>query len=176
MAEAAALVDEVGHDRLTLAGIADRVGVAVPSLYKHVAGIEDLQRRLAVRAVRELGDALTAAAVGRSRSEALHGLADAYRAFCRRHPGRYSATLRAPDPADADHLEATQAVLDTVLAVLAGYGLTGDDAIHAARAVRSALHGFVTLEVVGGFGLPPDVDRSYARLVDALDHALDTWT
>jgi Tetracyclin repressor-like, C-terminal domain len=32
--------------------------------------------------------------------------------------------------------------------------------VHATRAVRSALHGFVTLEAEGGFGLSQDVEVS----------------
>jgi hypothetical protein len=38
--------------------------------------------------------------------------------------------------------------------------------------VRAALHGFVTLEAGGGFGLPLSVDDTFARLVDALDRGL----
>jgi hypothetical protein len=53
-----------------------------------------------------------------------------------------------------------------------GYGLEGDDAIHAARAVRSALHGFVALEAGGGFGIPIDLDESYARMVAVLGRGL----
>ena len=61
------------------------------------------------------------------------------------------------------------------VAVLRGYGLDGDDAVDATRALRSALHGFVSLEQAGGFGLPVDVDRSYDQLVLALDLALSSW-
>ncbi len=66
-------------------------------------------------------------------------------------------------------------LLRTVFSVLARYGLSGDDAIDATRALRAALHGFVTLEAVGGFGLPRDVDRSFARLVQILDTAFRDW-
>jgi hypothetical protein len=44
--------------------------------------------------------------------------------------------------------------------------LNGDDAIHAVRALRSLVHGFATLEVSGGFGIPLDLDESFHRLVD----------
>ena len=46
----------------------------------------------------------------------------------------------------------------------------------AARALSAALHGFVTLEAGGGFGMPVDVDRSYARLIDGLDATLHDWS
>jgi hypothetical protein len=58
--------------------------------------------------------------------------------------------------------------LQPVLAVLAGYGLQGDAAIHAARTLRSALHGFVELERLNGFGIDVDLDRSYGWMVAAL--------
>lgn len=173
--EAARLADEVGLDRVTLSALAERFGVAQPSLYKHVDGVGGLQRQLAARATRDLGEALGGAAMGRAAGDALFAVAAAYRRFALDHPGRYAATVRAPDPADAEHTAATDRVLSTVLAVLAGYGLTGDDAVDAARALRSALHGFAALEAAGGFGLPRDVDRSFDRLVAALDTALRAW-
>ncbi len=174
VAEAARVADEVGYERLTLAAVAEGFGVAVPSLYKHVDGLEGLRRELAVLAIRQLGEAL-AAAVGHDGRGQLPALADAYRDFARSHPGRYAATLRAPDPDDREGVAASEAVLDTVLSVLSGYGLTGVDAIDATRTLRAALHGFVALEAVGGFGLPRDVDRSFARLVEMLDASLRSW-
>jgi hypothetical protein len=61
-------------------------------------------------------------------------------------------------------------------AVLAGYGLSGEEAIHATRAVRAALHGFASLETGGGFGMPLAVDVSFERLVDLLDRGLSGRT
>ena len=56
--------------------------------------------------------------------------------------------------------------------MLRAWELEGDDAIHAVRIVRSALHGFVSLELNGGFGLPLDLDETFARLVDVLAKGL----
>ena len=173
--EAAVIADEIGLDRLTLAGVAERLGVRLPSLYKHIGGLDGLRRDLAVLAVRELAEALAAAAVGRAGGDALRAIADAYRGYARTHPGRYAATIRAPAAEDVEHAVAAEAVLRTVFAVLAGYGLTGDDVVEATRALRAGLHGFVTLEAGGGFGMPQDVDRSFERLIDAFDATLSRW-
>lgn len=169
--EAAAVADEVGLDRLTLAAVAQRVGVALPSLYKHVSGLDGLRRDLAVAGVRHLADVLSQAAVGRAGRDALEAVADAYRTFAKERPGLYAATVRAPAAGDEAHEAASQAALDVVFAVMRGYGLDGADAVHAIRALRAALHGFVTMEAGGGFGMPEDVDESYRRLVGALDAA-----
>lgn len=174
VAAAARVADEQGYDKLTLAAIAQRFGVAVPSLYKHVAGLRALRRELAVFAVRELGDALHSA-IEASKEDGLRAMARAYRTYAKSHPGRYAASLGAPSPGDPEHHDASNAVLATVFEVLANYGLENDDLVDATRALRAALHGFVSLESSGAFGLPEDVDRSFERLVDALDAALRYW-
>ena len=74
---AASVADELGFDWLTLASLANRFGVTVPSLYKHVNGIDGLKRDLAVLAVRELTAAMSRAAVGRAGRDALHAIANA---------------------------------------------------------------------------------------------------
>jgi hypothetical protein len=84
----------------------------------------------------------------------------------------YLTTDRAPDPDDADSIEAAAQAVDVVLAVLRGYGLESDDAIHATRIIRASLHGFVSLEASKGFGLPLDIDETFARLTQLLDRGL----
>jgi hypothetical protein len=118
---------------------------------------------------------LSAAAAGRARLDAVRAVADAYRGYARRHPGRYPATQRVPDADDPEHLAAGERAVGTIYAVLVGYGLSGDDAVDATRVLRSGLHGFVVLENEGGFGLPRDVDRTFDRLVSAMDVAFTNW-
>ena len=60
--------------------------------------------------------------------------------------------------------------------MLAGYQLSGDDAIDAARVFQATLHGFISLKQAGGFGLPVDVDRSFDRLIAGLAGTLGAWT
>jgi AcrR family transcriptional regulator len=169
VAAAASLADAEGLDRLTLARLADRLGIRAPSLYAHIDGLPDLRHRLADRGARELAAALGAAAAGRAGADALAAVADAYRAYARAHPGSYAALQLAPVLAGS---EAGRDVVDVVVAVLRGYSLEGEDAIHAVRVIRSALHGFVMLETGAGFGMSLDLDESFARLVATLDRGL----
>jgi AcrR family transcriptional regulator len=172
VAAAAQLADADGLEAVTLARLATTLGVRSPSLYAHVDGLDDLRRRLATRGARDLAGQLQKAVAGRSRGDALSAMADAYRAYARAHPGTYAALQRPPVRGDAEGAGAAADAVDVVLAVLRGYGLEGDEAIHAARIIRAALHGFVALETAGGFGIPLDLDDSYARLVDVLDRGL----
>jgi AcrR family transcriptional regulator len=174
--EAERMADEVGLSRLTLAALAQRLGVRQPSLYKHIDGMDALQRSLAVRAKNELAHVLARAAVGRERGDAIASLSHAYRAWALEHPGRYAAAQRAPVPGDAVDEAASHAVVGIVADVLDGYQLREDDAIDAIRAFRSTLHGFITLEAGGAFGLPVDIDRSFDQLVRGLITALSNWS
>jgi AcrR family transcriptional regulator len=175
VAEAARLADEVGLDHLTLAALAQRLGVALPSLYKHVRGLDALLQKVSALATAELAAHLAEAAAGRAGLDAVRAAAQAYRTYARTYPGRYPLTQRVPDPADPEHVAAAERAVGAIYAVLRGYGLSGDDAVDATRGLRAALHGFVTLELAGGFGLPRDVDRSFAQLVAAQDRALRSW-
>lgn len=169
---AADLADAEGLDALTLARLAGTVGVRTPSLYNHVGSLDDVRRRVALVALTELGDALRDAAVGRAGEDALTAVAHAYRAYARAHPGRYAATQRAPSEGDDEIRAAAGRAVEVVLAILRGSGIEGDDAIHATRAFRSALHGFVALEAGGGFGIPVDLDESFDRMVAAIARGL----
>ncbi|MGB6058164.1 MAG: WHG domain-containing protein [Microthrixaceae bacterium] len=166
--EAERMLDDVGASGLTLAALAGRLGVKQPSLYKHIESMADLQRGISVRAKLELADILTRSAVGQSRGDAVVAMSNSYRTWATEHADRYLTTLAAPAHGDSEDEEASLAATRPVFAVMAGFGLDGEDAIHAVRSWRAMLHGFVTLEAAGGFGLPTDVDRSFKRLVDVL--------
>lgn len=165
---AADLVDAEGWEALSLARLAEALGVRTPSLYNHVAGLEGLRRGLALMGVRELRDRMGRAAIGKSGPDALFAIADAYRDFAKEHHGLYAASLRAPTPDDAPLIAAADDTLAIIHAVLAPYGLDEAAEIHAIRAFRSLVHGFVSLELAGGFGMPYDLEESYHTLVRLL--------
>jgi AcrR family transcriptional regulator len=195
VAEAAVLADAAGLDAVTLSALADRLGVRVPSLYKHVGSLDDLRVGLALAGVRGLVASLVGAVDERSAAaaaaaaddgvpdpsrkqafELLAACAQAYRRFARSRPGLYAATQRLPRSTDGDELAtATQEAVELMVGVAAEYGIHGDDAVHAVRVVRSTLHGFVSLENNGGFGLPLDLDATFDRTVAVLHAGLVGW-
>lgn len=163
--EAAELADEVGLGRLTLAALAERLGIRQPSLYKHIESIAGLRRDVAVSAKRDLGEVLARASVGRSGADAVSAMSHAYRGWALQHPGRYEASNLMPAPDDVEDEAVSLAAIQVIADVLTAYRLEGDDAVDAIRAFRSTLHGFVSYESAGAFRWSADVDRSFGRLV-----------
>lgn len=172
VAAAARLADRDGLEQLTLARLAAELGVRAPSLYAHIGGLGDLRDRVGALGVLELTDVLSDAAAGRSGREALHAVAVAYRAYARERVGVYAAMQRPPEAGDDERDAAAARLVGVLTAVLRGYGLEGDDAIHAVRLLRSALHGFVSLEGAGGFALPLELEQTYERLIEMVDRGL----
>lgn len=169
----AALSDEVGLEQLTMGLLAERLGVKAPSLYKHVDNLADLTHRIAVLAMTELADAVRDATQGRAGSDALDAAAQAVRTFVKDHPGRYAAGNAARVRGTDDPLvAASDRVLASLGAALRGYQLPPDQEVHALRTLRSAVHGFATLEAAGGFMIDTDVDASFAWLVGLVDRGL----
>ena len=160
------LIDEEGIEQLSLGRLAERLGVRTPSLYNHVAGLPGLKHDLTLYCLHDLLDLILRSTVGKSRAEAIFALANAYRAYAREAPGRYALTVQAPDPGDQEVQALAQQLVDVVRAVLAPYRLSEEVAIHAIRGLRSIVHGFISLEVAGGFAMPVDLDVSFHWLIN----------
>jgi AcrR family transcriptional regulator len=168
---ALALVDEKGADALSLAAVADRAGVAAPSLYKHVGSLAVLRDLIGVKVMGQASTAFRDAALGRSGDEAVEAVMRAYRAWVLANPGRYE--LMPLDPLHREGMaEAGREVFAVFLAVMRGYGLDETATTHAIRRMRAAVHGFVDLEIGGGFGLPDDIETSYDQVIEMVLRSL----
>ncbi|MGW4680870.1 TetR/AcrR family transcriptional regulator [Micromonospora taraxaci] len=168
----AELADEVGFDQVTVSALARRFGVKVPSLYSHLKNSQDLRIRIALFALNELAERVADAVAGRAGRDALAAFADAYRAYAREHPGRYAAARLRLDPETA---AASAGVRHAQMAraILRGYGLDEPDATHAVRMLGSVFHGYVSLELAGGFEhSAPNALESWEWIVDSLDAVL----
>ncbi len=163
---AAEILDEKGKADVTLAELASRLGVRTPSLYNHVAGLEDLMRAIRLYGVRELGHRIGRAAIGKAGPDAIVAIGHAYRSFAKERPGLYLASVGAPSQDEGDRITASGEIIDILRLVLEPFGQDSVRQIHAIRALRSLVHGFVSLELSGGFGLPVDVDQSFDHLLD----------
>ncbi|MFE5143177.1 TetR/AcrR family transcriptional regulator [Streptomyces fagopyri] len=173
VAAGADLADEVGLGRLTMALLAERLGVRTPSLYKHVGGQEDLVRRIAALATDQAADAVGAAVQGVAGRDALAAALRAFRTLVIAHPGRYAATTgMEPTGPDDPMALAAQRLFDVFRAVLRGYGIDESDMDHALRMFRSLCHGFATLEAAGGFKWSTDIDKSFEWLIAFADRGL----
>ncbi|QOV09712.1 TetR/AcrR family transcriptional regulator [Viridibacillus arvi] len=160
------LVDENGVDKLSLGSLAEKLGVRPPSLYNHFEGLNGLKQKLAIHGVEKLHEYMLQAAVGKAGDDAVRAVSAAYIQFVRTHPGLYDASNRFADTNDIELQRAQESVVKLVVQVLQAYNLNDETAIHMVRGLRSILHGFTSIEHMGGFGMPLDIDESFLILIN----------
>jgi AcrR family transcriptional regulator len=173
VAAGAALADEAGVSAVTLATLAARLGVKPPALYKHVENLADLQHRIATLAMTELAEVFRDALQGKAGPDALTALFTAMRRYIERYPGRYTATtgeeFRGPDD---PLLAASARVINSIAAVLSGYGIKAEETDHAIRALRCVIHGFAALQAANAFQWGNDPDESFGWMIRFVDAGL----
>lgn len=160
---AAELADENGLASLTLNRLARDLGVQTPSLYVHIANRADLVRRLALLGYEALLGAFRDAVAGRQGDTAVLAMGAAQREVAQARPGLYEATILAPVHDDAELRVAVRRVVEVTVTALRAYELDEETALHMTRSLRSAVHGFVMLEMSGGLGVL-DPEATFAMI------------
>jgi AcrR family transcriptional regulator len=166
--EAERLAAAEGWAQLTWSSLASSLGVRPPSLYNHWSSFDALKTELAVRGMTGLRDALSAAARGRTGTDALKDICRAYVTFGRRHPALYQASLRAPAEDEQPFASLARETLDIVFGVLEPYRFSRENAVHAVRIVRASLHGLMAIDLAGGFRMAESLDSTLEVLLTTL--------
>lgn len=169
VAEAIAIIEREGSDALTLTKIAKSLGVTQPALYNHVDGLDDVWRAVGLIERELLLAHLANACMGQSGPDAVEAVARAWREFALGRPDLYKAVERYPVAGDPELEDAVERVVDVLKAAVSGYGLDDELQSHAARTLRSALHGFVDFEIDGAHPKRHEPDRTFLHLIEVFD-------
>lgn len=170
---AATIADKEGLDAVSLTRVANEVGTTQPALYRYVDSYDGLIRALGLRGRQVLADRLDQASAEFNGHSAIRAMGYAWRSVVRDHPGLYAATDRYPCAGDAELEAAVDGVVAVLSQALRDYSLSEDQRVHAGRALRSAFHGFSTLEVGDGHPHNQDLDDSFDSLVLLLCRGID---
>lgn len=155
------MADKYGLVNVTLKALAAELGVKSPSLYKHIGGIDELNKALMLYGWRSLERQVARAAVGRAKDDAIAAMCYAYRSYATLHPGIFEAMQWYNMYQSDEHLQATEGVVAVAFQVLAAYDLIEEDKVHIVRMFRGFLQGFLTVENHGGFGNLLSIDGSF---------------
>ena len=161
VATALALLEEQGAEALTMRGLAERLGIRAPSLYKHLSGKGELETAVIAVGFEELATALDRAGpaglaglTGLAGLAGLAGLGAAYREFALARPHLYR--LMSERPLNRDRLP--PGVEDRAAAPLVT-AVGGDPDL--ARAAWAFAHGMVMLELNQRFPPGADLDAAW---------------
>lgn len=171
---AAELISERGFDQFSLRELADRLGVKTASLYNHISSLSELTSNIGQLAFERMTGQLYSGTEDALPFDTLYHIAIGYRKFAKQNPELYKTIVKIPSTGSSDLIEKGQSLVHSLYPVLEACGLSEDDIIHFSRTIRSAMHGFVTLEEAGFFGTAVDADESYSYMIKALIEPLKT--
>lgn len=158
---AAKIADEEGISNVTLKSLAEKLDVKSPSLYKHINGLDELNKELMLYGWRLLEKSLTKAAIGKAKDDAIIAICYAYRDFVTVHTGLFEAMQWYNMYQSDEHLQATEEIVSILFQVLDAYDLSEEQKIHIVRMLRGFLQGFLSIESHHGFGNPLTVGETF---------------
>jgi AcrR family transcriptional regulator len=142
VAAAADIVDREGWHALTLSDVARALGRHPSSMYAHVTSLDDLRHEIALLAVDELAEAVWRAALGKVGTEALSAIAQEYRQYAERYPGR-TTSLSAVDVNEPTFAAKAARLHEPLAVTFASFGLSEEQGLVAHRVFGATVDGLV---------------------------------
>lgn len=163
---AAELIERRGYAEFSMRALADSLDIKTASLYNHVESMEKLTVEVCAYALRMQYAAQMSAIEGKSGTEAIFALADAYRDFAKRNRELYRLIIGTA-AACGDQLEdASRCIVEPFMKALEHTALDYEEKCHWQRVLRGIVHGFVSQEDAGFFShLPADVEHSFQTAI-----------
>ncbi len=158
---AANMADTNGIASVTLKALAEELGIKSPSLYKHISGLDELNKELMLYGWKALEQDIIKASIGKAKDDAIIAICWTYRNYVTLHPGLYEAMQWYNMYQLEEHLNATEGIISVIFQVLDAYNLTEEQKVHIVRMLRGFLQGFLTIESHGGYGNPQPIDDSF---------------
>lgn len=160
------LADEIGLNQITFQKIAEKLDIKYPSLYNHFANIEELKIKMTIYFLNNLNSTLMERLIGKSGETAIREFAYVYRDFAFENKSGYKLYVNIPST-ESDEVKRLASESNAIIRkILDFYSSDKIFIIHKSRALRSLLHGFVSLSSHGYFQNPVNLEDSFKLMID----------
>jgi len=164
--ESVKIANEKGLHSLTVAALAKSFQVKPPSLYKHIKNLQEVHDELGILCMQELIGLIQAEGFARSGDDALRQFCISSRQYALFNPGLYRAMQQTHVHKSARYQKTAEALMEMLAKLVSYYDIKKQNHIHTIRHLRCLLHGFIDLELQGGFGMPDEIDLSFELAIE----------
>lgn len=159
---AAVLIENSGISNFSMRALADFLNIKTASLYNHVQSMDALLADVCAYALQAQYETELKSIKGKSGTEAIIAIANAYRTFAKEHCELYRLIINTAATCGSSLGEISSCITEPFMAVLNNTALNDTEKIHWQRILRGIIHGFVSQEDAGFFAhLPVDVNESF---------------
>ncbi|MFT8350961.1 TetR/AcrR family transcriptional regulator [Clostridium saccharoperbutylacetonicum] len=160
------LADEIGLNQISFPKIAEKLNIKYPSLYNHYENIEDLKIKMTIYFLNNLNSELMKRLIGKSGDNAIREFSDVYREFAIKNKSGYRLYMNIPSTENEEVKRLSKEINTMIHRILEFYNEDNTFITHKSRALRSLLHGFVSLSSHGYFQTPVDLKESFKVMID----------
>lgn len=160
------LADEIGLNQISFPKIAEKLNIKYPSLYNHYENIEDLKIKMTIYFLNNLNSELMKRLIGKSGDNAIREFSDVYREFAIKNKSGYRLYMNIPSTENEEVKRLSKEINTMIHRILEFYNEDDEFITHKSRALRSLLHGFVSLSSHGYFQTPVDLKESFKVMID----------
>ncbi|WP_251862317.1 TetR/AcrR family transcriptional regulator [Clostridium sp. Marseille-Q2269] len=160
------LADEIGLNQVTFQKIAEKLDIKYPSLYNHFNNMDDLRIEMTIYLLNELNLSLMENLIGKSGEDAIRKYAYAYRDFAFKNSSAYRLFVNVASTENEEINRLSRQTNNIMHQVLNFYIKDETHLIHKSRALRSLLHGFISLKFLGYFQNKVSPEESFQFMID----------
>lgn len=166
---ASEIADAHGLNNVSLKVVAEKLNIRTPSLYNHIASLDDLLREVAHNGMKVMNGKMTQSAIGNAGDTAIKSISSEYFQFMIEHPGVYETIQWATWHGNEETAKifADYKILLTTLAHSCGFKEQDTDEI--VNLIMGVLHGYTTLQLRVAL---IDPEKAKTDLCNAIDTIL----
>lgn len=162
------IADKNGLNNLSLKVVAEQLKIRTPSLYNHIASLDDLLREIAHKGMRTMNEQMTQMAIGTFGDDAIKSVCTVYFRFMIAHPGVYEtiqwATWHEND--ETSKIFGDYQALLTTLILSCGLKTQKTDEI--LNLLTGVLHGYTTLQLRFAISNPEQAQIDLCNAIDTV--------
>ncbi|WP_127529456.1 TetR/AcrR family transcriptional regulator [Paenibacillus kobensis] len=143
------LANDIGVKEVTFPKLAEKLEIKYPSLYNHYANADELRDDMATRLFRMLNEEVGPLLIGKTRGAAVKLYANAYRGLSMKYRGSYELLTSIPKKSNEALFEESSKHTAILRQILESFELDRATLVHRSRFLRSSIHGFISLNMLG---------------------------
>lgn len=167
------LANEITLENVTFQNLAERLNIKYPSLYNHFKNMEELKTYMTISLTKDLNAKLMEQLIGISGENAIRVFAKVYKEFAFDNRTAYFLYINIRNLKSEEVQNLINTTSAIIKQVLNYYVKTEDEIIHKSRALRSMLHGFISLYFLGYFKNQVDLEKSFNIMIEDYIYGLN---
>jgi len=160
------LSDEIGLNQVTFQKLAEKLDIKYPSLYNHFINMDNLKTEMIIYLLNMLNLKLMQRLIGKSGETAVREFAYVYREFALQNNTGYGLFMNIPSTKNEEVNRLAKETTGIIHQVLDYYIKDETLLVHKSRALRSLLHGFVSMTSLGYFQNPVNLEDSFQLMIE----------